>query len=342
MPEATPAAAPAPNPAPILADVPAAGPADAEAAHAEVERRARWRREGRAYLIEDLDKTIAAVLRANALVMWRRFGAIIVGLAAIGGAIWAWMAGYRQYLWMEGLAAAAGLVLIGWALLWLRRDKEGSLAEIEAGLDALREHDLANLIVKAEERLAFVGDTDLKQRLVLRGFPDRQRLPGAFFGGRIGTDGKARFTPVGVTVFALGKDTVAAFKGAIDLTTGDVLYERLVEFPYADIRSLELVVSTRGEGDGEAEAAAKKKGAMQTMAEVAARRGRARRPQKDKEVLVVHLSSAVRVETILSDRGFVDAWKGAALGAIAPMETEDHCRMVWQTLRERWRAALAR
>lgn len=233
------------------------------------------------------------------------------------------------------------MVLIGWALLWLQRGREGSLVEVEQGLDRLREHDLEVLIARAGERLAFVGDTDLQQRLVLRGFPDKQRLPGAFIGGRIGTDGKARFTPAGVTVFALGKDTVAAYKGAIDLTSGDILYERLVEFPYRDIRSLELVVSTRGDAETEAEAAARKKGAMQAMADVAARRSRAKRPQKDKEALVVHLSSAVRVETVLSDRSFVEAWRGAALGAISPVETEDHCRVVWQTLRERWRAALA-
>ena len=54
----------------------------------------------------------------------------------------------------------------------------------------------------------------------------------------------------------------------------------------------------------------------------------------------MHLATAVHVETVLSDRGFVEAWKGAALGAITPIETEEHCRNVWQTLRERWRAQL--
>lgn len=338
MPETvTPVQSPAPAPAAALASP---VPADADAARKVVEQRARWRREGREYLEENYDKNLAAMLRFNARLWWRRFGAIAVGLLLIGGAIWAWVVGYRQYLWLEGLAVAAGVVLIGWALLWLKRGREGTLVEVEQGLDQLRDHDLAALIARADERLAFVGDTDLKQRLVLRGFPDKQRLPGAFIGGRIGTDGKARFTPVGVTVFALGKDTVAAFKGAIDLTSGDILYERLVEFPYRDIRSLELVVSTRGDTEADAEAAAKKKGAMQAMADVAARRSRAKRPQKDKEALIVHLSSAVRVETVLSDRGFVDAWRGAALGAIQPVESEDHCRTVWQTLRERWRAAL--
>ncbi len=333
MPESTPA---------VPADAfPASEPvaSDAEAARVLVEQRARWRREGREYLEENFDKTLAAMLRANALVWWRRFGAIVIGLSLIGGALWAWGAGYKQFVMLETLAVAIGVVLIGWALLWLKREREGTLAEVEHGLDRLREHDLATLIARAGERLAFVGDTDLKERLILRGFPDRQRVPGAFVGGRVGTDGQVRFTPMGVTVFALGKDTVAAFKGAIDLTTGDILYERLLEFPYRDIRALELVVSTRGDNEADAEAQ-KKKGAMKAMADVAARRARARRPQKDKETLTVHLATAVHIETVLSDRGFVEAWKGAALGAIAPIETEDHCRMVWQTLRERWRSQL--
>ena len=107
-----------------------------------------------------------------------------------------------------------------------------------------------------------------------------------------------------------------------------------------DIRALELIVSTRGDTETDAEAQ-KKKGAMQAMADVAARRSRAKRPQKDKEILTVHLATAVRVETVLSDRGYVEAWKGAALGAITPIETEEHCRMVWQTLREHWRAGLS-
>ena len=283
MPETTPAVAAEPPPPTAAEPV----SSDADSARALVEQRARWRREGREYLEENFDKTLAAMLRANALIWWRRFGAIALGMAFIGGAIWAWFSGYKQYLMLEALAAAIGAVLIGWALLWLKRGREGTLAEIEQGLDRLREHDFEALIARADERLAFVGDTDLKQRLVLRGFPDRQRVPGAFLGGRVGTDGRARFTPVGVTVFALGKDTVAAFKGAIDLTSGDILYERLLEFPYRDIRALELVVSTRGDTETDLEAQ-KKKGAMQAMADVASRRARARRPQKDKETLTVH------------------------------------------------------
>jgi hypothetical protein len=311
-----------------------------DAARAEVELRARTRRDGRDYFEENYDKTLAAMLRANIATTWRRIGGILLGLVLLGGAIVAWAAGYRAHLelQLEALAGAVGIVLIGWAVLYLRRGKEGSLAEIEAGLDSLRDYDLEVLIARADQRLAFVGDTDLKDKLVLRGFPDRARLTGAFFGGRIGSDGHARFTPVGVTVFALGKDMVAAFKGAIDLTTGDVLYERLVEFPYRDIRALELVISTRGDNDAEAEA--KKKGPMQAMADAAARRARARRPQKDKEALTIHMSSDVQVESVLADRGFVDAWKGSRLGEITPIESEEHYRSVWQTIRERWRAAL--
>lgn len=310
----------------------------AEAARAQVELRARLRREGRDYFEENYDKTLAAMLRANIATFWRRIAGILLGLAIICGSVAAYFYGYRMYLQLEALAAAAGLVLIGWALLYLRRGKEGSLGEIEVALDRLREHDLEVLISRAGDRLAFVGDTDLSEKLVLRGFPDKQRLPGAFFGARIGSDGAARFTPVGVTVFALGKDTVAAFKGAIDLTSGEVLYERLVEFPYRDIRALELVVSTRGE-ESSTDA---KKGPVTAMKEAAAKRARSRSPQKDKEALTIHMSSAVRIETVLSDRSFVDAWKGSKLGAIAPIESEEHCRRVWQTIRDRWRAALAR
>ncbi len=199
MPESTPA---------VPADAfPASEPvaSDAEAARVLVEQRARWRREGREYLEENFDKTLAAMLRANALVWWRRFGAIVIGLSLIGGALWAWGAGYKQFVMLETLAVAIGVVLIGWALLWLKREREGTLAEVEHGLDRLREHDLATLIARAGERLAFVGDTDLKERLILRGFPDRQRVPGAFVGGRVGTDGQVRFTPMGVTVFALAR-----------------------------------------------------------------------------------------------------------------------------------------
>ena len=81
MPESTPAvpadALPAPEPV----------ASDAEAARILVEQRARWRREGREYLEENFDKTLAAMLRANALVWWRRFGAIVIGLSLIGGSV---------------------------------------------------------------------------------------------------------------------------------------------------------------------------------------------------------------------------------------------------------------
>ena len=309
-------------------------------ARAEVELRTRVRREARDYFEENYDKTLAAMLRANIATTWRRIGAVLLGLLLVGGGIAAWAGQYRSTmdLQLEALAGAVGIILITWALLWLRRGKEGSLSEIEKGLDSLRSNDLDALIARASERLAFVGDTDVTEKLVLRGFPDKQRLPGSFFGGRIGSDGVTRFTPVGVTVFALGKDTIAAFKGAIDLTSGDILYERLVEFPYRDICALELVISTRGDAEITGET---KKGPVTAMKEAAAKKVRARRPQKDKEALSIHLSSAVQVETVLSDRGFVDAWKGAKLGEIAPIEGEDHCRNVWQTIRERWRAALA-
>ncbi len=315
-------------------------PDAAEAARLAVEQRLRLRSDGRDYFEENFDKTLAAMLRANVATMWRRIGAVVLGLALVGAGIGTYVAGYRAFLMQEALVAAAGVILIGWAVLYLRSRKEGSLRDVEKGLDELSELDLDTLIARADERLAFVGDTDLKEKLVLRGFPDRLRLPGAFFGGRIGSDGRTRFSPVGITVFALGKDTVAAYKGAIDLTSGDILYERLVEFPYRDIRALELVVSTRGETGADAEPP-KKVGPIQAMANAAARRSRAQRPQKDKEALVIHLSTAVSVESVLVDRGFVDAWKGEKLGLIAPVETEEHCRAVWQTLRERWRAALA-
>lgn len=310
-----------------------------DAAKASAQALVRKRRDGRDYFEEQYDKTLAAMLRANVAVTWRRIGALVLGLALIISAAAAYYVGYRNLVMAEALAAAVGVVLIGWAWLYLRRGKEGSLGEVEQGLDELREADLTSLLARADERLAFVGDTDLKQKLVLRGFPDRQRLPGAFFAGRVGSDGRVRFTPVGVTVFALGPDTVAAYKGAIDLTSGDVLYERLVEFPYRDISALELVMSTRGD-EGETEP--KKKGPVTVMKEAAAQKMRARQPQKDKEALAVHLSSSVSVETVLSDRGFVDAWKGGKLGIITPIESDEHCRQVWQTLRERWRKALDR
>lgn len=105
MPEAEPPASSAPVAA---AAPPPAPPSDAEAARALIEQRARWRREGREYLEENFDKNLAAMLRFNARVWWRRFGAIALGLLLIGGAVWSWVSGYKQYLWLEGLGGGRG------------------------------------------------------------------------------------------------------------------------------------------------------------------------------------------------------------------------------------------
>ncbi len=121
----------------ILPAPSAAPPEAAEAVRLEVQARARLRRDVRAYFEEQYDQTLATMLRANVVNWWRRLGAILVGIVLLLGSLSLYVLGYRTFLMQELLAAAAGVVLLGWAFLYLRTGKQGSLGEIEQGLDSL-------------------------------------------------------------------------------------------------------------------------------------------------------------------------------------------------------------
>ena len=131
-----------------------------------------------------------------------------------------------------------GIVLIIYSMTYRffihRYWRRASDREIEATASSdtapMLEHGLAQLGVERPRLVA--------EPLMLRGLPDRDAVGGAFIGSHIGKDDVLRFTPQRCTVFAFTDDQVHYYEGTVDLTTGRIVHELVVEFFYQDISNV--------------------------------------------------------------------------------------------------------
>lgn len=99
--------------------------------------------------------------------------------------------------------------------------------------DALR-----NLETNALDQMS-LSETDLViDPIVFAGFPDFDRAHGTYRSSRYGKDHILRYTPRALTVLAFRQHDVIAYEGAVDLTTGNSVYENVSSFFYRDITSV--------------------------------------------------------------------------------------------------------
>jgi hypothetical protein len=201
--------------------------------------------------------------------------------------------------------------------------------EMEAGVDRVRDHDTGRLLASARKLL---GDqrTDGFD-LTLYGYPDKELCAayGLLMAARLSHDlASVRFTPVAVTAIKLEERSIAIYQGTVDLITGSMAQERLVEVAYRDIAALER--SSLG---------------MRTKAEVEASPSilparRRDRMLRDKDTLTIRFANATdSVPIVLRDSSFTGSTGGVRLPLSHPHEAVED---FWKKLRKEWLAAIAR
>ena len=141
-------------------------------------------------------------------------------------------------IYVYRLFVAVALVSLVYALFYrlfvYRRWRRSSDSEVDAV--AIRD---AHLIV--DHALVQLGIDRLSlitPPMKLLGIPDRESVSGAFIGSRIGKDDVLRFTPQRTTIMAFTDDQIHFYEGTLDLTTGRVIHESIVELFYQDISSV--------------------------------------------------------------------------------------------------------
>lgn len=112
-------------------------------------------------------------------------------------------------------------------------------------IDALVEQDMQPLLQHGLIKLGVERAQLIAEPVLLRGLPDRETLGGAFIGAHIGKDDVLRFTPQRGTVMAFGDDQVHFYEGTVDVTTGNIIHESVVEFFYQDISNVARVNGTQ-------------------------------------------------------------------------------------------------
>jgi hypothetical protein len=113
-------------------------------------------------------------------------------------------------------------------------------------VDAVAQTDLVAAQALALQRCQ-LGPGDLMHEQPCRfrnGISAQTELGSAFQGDRRGKDLKIRWTPHEITVVNFGRDQLFVYSCALDLTTGNAIYERTHEFFYRDIVSVDTVAET--------------------------------------------------------------------------------------------------
>jgi hypothetical protein len=227
-----------------------------------------------------------------------------------------------------GLIAAVALVaLIG--AIWSRVRKRRApleLSELEPKLDAWTE----TLVDR------FLGGTDIPAvsatrsgyQYVVRTFPKLERSGAPRVLGRLGTDGRARISPIGVGAFILGPDTITAVEGAIDLGSERVLYRRAHEFRYGEVVSMvwtsdatpiapDAAVPHARSSIG---AMARLKGAVQDVS------------PRQRDTLEIRLVGGRSVSLVFADSAFLPPDRGAAAASV---ERRDVIVSLWRDVMSR-------
>ncbi len=147
---------------------------------------------------------------------------------------------FRFYLTTDW-AFFIGLFFVLFGIFWhyfsiIRPDDEA--------MDEWTVEELQDLESRAFELIDLDSHSGLAAPIVLAGFPQVELMGSAFRSSRYGQDHVLRYTPRALTVLCFTPKQVVAYEGAIDLVTGNRIYENVREFFYKDISSIGLVKET--------------------------------------------------------------------------------------------------
>ncbi len=134
----------------------------------------------------------------------------------------------------------SGMVLIAASLAWRylssRKPKEETLDDWSA-------EDLVNLERRAFDFMQLQNRYLLLEPIVMSGFPDVENVDDEYVNGIYGKDHILRYTPRALTVMCFTRGEILTYEGAIDLTTGKVVYENAREFFYSDVATIGMIKS---------------------------------------------------------------------------------------------------
>lgn len=149
------------------------------------------------------------------------------------GALLTWAA--DGALWV---LVGVGAVGVSGAATWLWSTARPKDREMDLWLD----EDLEKLKPRALAKSGLDKSNLIREPVILAG-PRFRNFGGAFFGFRRSPDGRARFTPVHVTIINFTEHQLVTYQCAFDMTTGNPLNECVDEYFYTDVVS----VTTRSE-----------------------------------------------------------------------------------------------
>jgi hypothetical protein len=203
-----------------------------------------------------------------------------------------------------------------------------STESVEKEIDVCCRRDIERVLSKARQLLATKNsDTDQFDE-VLIGYPDAEecKARNLLVSARLGHDHRIRFTPIKVIALTLMDRTAAVYEGALDLTTGEILSERLLELPYQNITLLERSSRTmRHDSDRDPKRPLR-----------AARRHSNGQFNRDNDALKIHLSNSSGVEIILRDYDFDPNLKATKL----PLSSlHEDVERFWSKLGQKWSKA---
>lgn len=116
--------------------------------------------------------------------------------------------------------------------------------EVEKTIDRIVPKDLKKLIDEAEKVAGITEGIAVVNSFVLPGFPEGELVKDIMAIGRYGSDNILRYTPRAATVLFFTEDQIVSYEGAIDTTTGNIVYDRVREFFYQDITSVTRFTDT--------------------------------------------------------------------------------------------------
>jgi hypothetical protein len=291
----------------------------------------------KAYYEQKLDLELSRLRQMRLSTRWRKIAlaALGAGLLLACGAAWlASLYGYitlpRLELYEIGLATVA-TILLAIALLTKSIEDVPEAEEIEREVDIAREQDIHTLLEGAKKVLATVQQPAPQFELKLVGYPDRElceRL-GAIKCARLALDQqRLRLTPAKVTALELLPERFAVYEGTLDLTTGLMLAERLVEAYYRDIQAIERSSIAQPEGGDP----------PRGIAKIAKMRPARPRPLRDQDTLTIQIANNQAVRVVLRDSHFAATLKGARL----PLsDSHEAIERFWHEIRKRWLEARA-
>lgn len=230
-----------------------------------------------------------------------------------------------------GLIAAIALVaLIG--AIWARVRKRRApleLSELEPRLDAWTETLVDRFLAGTD--IPAVPTTRGGYQYVVRTFPKLERSGAPRVLGRLGTDGRARISPIGVGAFILGQDTITAVEGAIDLGSERVLYRRAHEFRYCEVVS--LVWTSDSTPTSPDAAVPQPRGAMGAMGAMARLKGAVQDgAARQRDTLEVRLVGGRSVSLVFADSALLPPARGVAAASV---ERRDVIVSLWRDIMNR-------